>query len=123
MFSIHINCLFICLQTDLHILDAHVSQQELILITPEDGEIYGRLAKEYYIKSLKLNNCNLLIYYDIAQLYIDIKNYNQSQIYFEQYFDLINNSNIITKNKNNNNIHIIHYKYSQLLFYKLNKKK
>eukprot|EP01084_Bolivina_argentea_P043110 79447_1 len=107
MFSIHINCLFICLQTDLHILDAHVSQQELILITPEDGEIYGRLAKEYYIKSLKLNNCN----------------YNQSQIYFEQYFDLINNSNIITKNKNNNNIHIIHYKYSQLLFYKLNKKK
>ena len=91
-----------------------------------------QLAKNYYIKSLKLNNENISIYYDIAKLYIDIKNYDESQTYFEQYFDLIcdleerrdDNFNFINKklSKLQENIDIPHYEYGKLLFYELDRK-
>ena len=80
-------------------------------------------AKTYYIKSLRLNECNFSIYFDIAQLYVDIKNYVESQTYFEQYFDLIESEEDTKRMRRvRKNIDVAHFEYAKLLFYKLDRK-
>ena len=89
-------------------------------------------AKNYYIKSLKLNDENIPIYYDIAKLYFDLKDFEESHSYFEQYFDSITDleqeyedeslSPPRRLTKLRENIDIPHFEYGKLLFYELDRK-
>jgi len=82
-------------------------------------------AKLYYLKSLKLNEENIPIYYDLAKLHQDMQRFDEAHSYFEQFFDLIEfhkARNLKRMKCMQDYLDVAHYEYALLLFYRVDRK-